>query len=298
MRKKIIVLGASGQLGKEFKNNESFLKAFSCSFYERNQIDISIIDELENIFEIEQPKFVINCAAYTNVEMAESEKGEANSINNISVANLAKLSKKYNFTIIHFSTDYVFSKSYGRPFKESDIKAPINAYGETKHLGEEQILKYAEKFLIFRISWVFGIWGKNFPNTILSLSKSKENIDVVSDQIGSPTSTLMIVDIIQKVISCPNLEQNYGIYNLTPSGQCSWFDIANLIYKRFSPRESFILREISPIDSNEFKSKAIRPSYSVLDNSLIQKTFNLRIKDWSFYLNDFLDRVDKDYYDK
>ncbi len=297
MKKKIIILGASGQLGKEFKNNESFKETFSCSFYDKNEVDISINDDLENIFKINRPHFVINCAAYTNVEMAESEKNEANLINNLSVRNLAKLAKKYNFTIIHFSTDYVFSKSLGRPFTESDKKAPINAYGETKHLGEEQILKYSEKYLIFRISWVYGIWGKNFPNTILNLSKSKKNINVVSDQIGSPTSTLMIVDIIKKIISFPTLDQNYGIYNLTPSGQCSWFDISNLIYKKFSSKKNFQLKKIYPIDSSDFKSKAIRPVYSVLDNSLIKKTFDLNIEDWSFYLNRFLDKVEGDYND-
>lgn len=297
MKKKIIVLGASGQLGKEFANNESFKETFSCSFYDKNQADISINADLENIFKVIRPQFVINCAAYTNVEMAESEKNEANLINNLSVRNLAKLSKKYNFTIIHFSTDYVFSKGLGKPFTEYDKKDPINEYGKTKHLGEEQILKYTEKYLIFRISWVYGIWGKNFPNTILSLSKSKENIDVVSDQTGAPTSTLMIVNIIQKIISFPTLDQNYGIYNLTPSGQCSWFDIAILIYKKFSPKESFQLKKIYPIKSNDFKSKARRPIYSVLDNSLIKKTFDLSIKDWSFYLNHFLDKVDGDYND-
>jgi dTDP-4-dehydrorhamnose reductase len=298
MKKKIIILGASGQLGKEFKYNKEFIKSFSCSFYDRKEIDISKICELENIFKNECPHFVINCAAYTDVEKAESEKDKANSINNLSVKDLANLSKKYNFTIIHFSTDYVFSKLYGRPFTETDKKSPINIYGETKHLGEEQIVKFAEKFLIFRISWVYGEWGKNFPNTIISLSKSKKKIDVVSDQIGSPTSTLMIVCLIHKIISSPNLEKNYGIYNLTPSGQCSWFDISELIHKRLRSKKSCKLETISPVNSDAFETIAKRPSYSVLDNSLIKKTFNLDIKDWSFYLNHFLDKVDEQYHDK
>ena len=297
MKKKIIVLGASGQLGNEFKNNKKFAEKFSCSFYNRSQIDISIIDELEDIFKNDRPQFVINCAAYTDVEAAESEKNKANLINNLSVANLAKLSRKYNFTIIHFSTDYVFSKNHGRPFIETDRKVPINAYGETKHLGEEQILKNAKKYLIFRISWVYGVWGNNFPNKIIDLSKSKENINVVSDQVGVPTSTLMIVDFVQKIISFSNLEKNYGIYNLTPSGQCSWFDIANVIYERFKSKKNFQLKKLFPVKSSEFRTKAIRPIYSVLDNSLIKKTFGLTIKDWSFYMNDFLDKVEGKYND-
>ena len=163
MIKNIIVLGSSGQLGQEFTNHFSFNKSFKVNYFSKSECNISDYSNLENLIKIIDPCVVINCAAYTNVDKSETDKKIANIVNNLAVKNIAKLSKKYNFVLIHFSTDYVFNKFLGRPFLESDNKNPINYYGVTKHKGEENIIKYSKKFFIFRISWVYGIFGENFP---------------------------------------------------------------------------------------------------------------------------------------
>lgn len=287
--KKIIVIGSSGQLGKEFKNDYFFNDQFNTSYISRNECDITDHLGIEKIVKNSRPWVVINCAAYTNVDNAENEKTLANKVNNHAVENLAKLSKKYDFILIHFSTDYVFNQNYQRPFKEFDRKNPVNFYGITKSKGEEQIINYAKKFFIFRISWVYGQYGNNFPKTIIKLIKKQNELNVVNDQVGVPTSTKFIVDSVKNILKKKKInEADFSIYNCTPKGQCTWHDIASKILEKYKNEEDCICRKIIPVSSDEFITIAERPSYSLLDNGLILKKFNLKINDWSFYLDEFL----------
>lgn len=289
MLNKIIVIGSNGQLGQEFKNDIEFNKQFHTVYYSKNKCDITNYQETKKILKSLRPDVVINCAAYTDVEKAENKKNLTNSVNNLAVENLAKLSNSLDYVFIHFSTDYVFNKSHGRPFKESDEKNPINFYGITKDKGEEKIINNTKRFFIFRISWVYGLYGSNFPKTIIKLIKNRDKLNVINDQIGAPTSTKFIVNSIKQILNKQQInETDFGIYNCTPKGQCTWYDIALRVLEKYKNEKDCICREIIPVSSDKFITIAERPSYSLLDNGLIVKKFNLKINDWSVYMDEFL----------
>ena len=289
MIRRVIVIGSSGQLGQEFKNNIQFNKQFHTLYYTKNECDITDYQETKKIIQDSRPNVVINCAAYTNVEKAETEQDLANNINNLAVENLAILSNKYNFTLIHFSTDYVFNQTIGRPFTESDTTNPINFYGLTKNNGEEKIVNISKKYFIFRISWVYGMYGKNFPKTIIDLTKKKSKLDVVNDQIGVPTSSIFILNTIIKILQEYRIHSSsYGIYNCTPIGACSWHDIASIILKKYKDEKNCICKNINPVSSDKYKTIAKRPKYSLLNSESLSTTFDIDIKKWDFYFDEFL----------
>lgn len=293
MIRKIVVIGSSGQLGQEFKNNIEFHKKFHTLSYSKDECDISNYQHIKEILQNSNPDVVINCAAYTNVDKAENEQGLANKINNLAVENLAKLSNELDFIFIHFSTDYVFNKTVEKPFKESDVKNPINFYGITKDRGEEKIINFARKFFIFRISWVYGLYGQNFPKTIIRLIKNMNELNVVNDQIGVPTSTKFIVNGIKNILGKQEISQDdYGIYNFTPKGQCTWYDIALRVFKKYKNKKNCICKKIIPVSSDKFPTIAKRPIYSLLDNELIIRRFNIEINEWDVYFDDFLNEID------
>ncbi|MBT61499.1 MAG: dTDP-4-dehydrorhamnose reductase [Euryarchaeota archaeon] len=293
MIKNALIFGSNGQLGKEFKEDLKFNKLFNSSYYSKEECDITQDKNVEKILKKHKPCVVVNCAAYTNVDMAESQKKVANEINNIAVENLAKLSNKYNFILIHFSTDYVFNKDYGRPFLETDKKNPINFYGETKHLGEEKILKFSNKFFIFRVSWVYGKFGDNFPKKIIRLTKERSELNVVRDQIGVPTSTKFIVETISHILSnYEKSQKNFGIYNLTPNGESSWYKIALKIFDKFRNEKNCICNKINPVSSTQFKTTAFRPEYSLLCNTSLSRTFKIELSSWESSFNNFLNDIE------
>ena len=286
----VLLLGSSGQLGKEISKNHLIRSNYSLLALDRNECDITNFEKIDEVIDKIKPAFVINCAAYTNVDKAEKEKELANQINNIAVENLSKACKKVDSTLIHFSTDYVFNSISTSPIKEKNKKDPINFYGYSKHLGEEKIFKILKKFFIFRISWVYGEYGENFPKKIIELMKKNKELNVVNDQFGSPTPTSLISSAIGKIICDNKLNKKFGVYNLSPDNYCSWFDIAEKIAKK----QKKFTNGINPISSKNFKSDASRPSYSCLDNAHFKKTFKMQIEDWSFYMDDFLNGLTND----
>ena len=288
---KALILGSSGQLGVEFSNNRDFINLFDAVFLSRKNVDITNIDNLELSIKKNKPEYVINCAAYTNVDKAEVDKDAANACNNIAVEYLAKLSNSYSFTLIHFSTDYIFSDITKKPIKENDPKNPVNFYGYTKLMGENAIVKNCLKYFIFRISWVYSVHGNNFPNTIVKLSREKESLNVISDQIGAPTPTYFIVSKIVNLLCRQDIALHYGIYNLTPNGSTSWYEIANLIYASFNNNDQCLLKKIKPIKSSEYITNAKRPSYSVLDGTKYITTFNEDVCNWKHYFNNYLNKI-------
>ena len=285
---RILLLGAGGQLGQEI--NKDLSKNHDILSLTKKECDITNYSFVEEKIKLFKPKVIINAAAYTNVDDAENNKSLADNINHLAVNKLARLSKDYKVVLIHFSTDYIFNHKINEPISEDEKEDPINVYGLTKYLGEKSIIRNMENFYILRISWVYGKYGKNFPKTILKLAKNKKELNIVDDQIGSPTPTSLISSVINKLLVLHFKGENYfGIYNLSPNGSCSWYEIGNFILGHVKDKKNFKLKTINKISSKEFKSLAKRPKYSYLDNSKIQKVLNVNIHDWKYYLKDFIE---------
>jgi len=288
-----IILGANGQLGQELSirlsdtNNLLTLTKKDC--------DIKDVISIEKKIKSFKPDFLINAAAYTDVDNSENFFELANEVNHKAVKNLAILANKYKFTLIHFSTDYIFNSKDKIPISEEYPKSPINKYGYSKLLGEEAIINTTKRFIILRVSWVYGKYGNNFPKKIINLAKENKTIDVVYDQIGSPTSTSLISYVVEKLIDKyrnNNYEDN--IFHLSPNGSCSWYDVSRHILKYIKKSTSnsnlFKLKEINPVRSSSFSTIAKRPKYSYLDNSKIKNFLEIEIEDWDVYLSNFLSK--------
>ena len=285
---RILLLGAGGQLGQEI--NKDLSKNHDILSLTKKECDITNYSLLEEKIKLFKPKVIINAAAYTNVDDAENNESLADNINHLAVNKLARLSKDYKVVLIHFSTDYIFNHKINEPISEDEKEDPINVYGLTKYLGEKSIIRNMENFYILRISWVYGKYGKNFPKTILKLAKNKKELNIVDDQIGSPTPTSLISSVINKLLVLHFKGENYfGIYNLSPNGSCSWYEIGNFILEHVKDKKNIKLKTINKISSKEFKSLAKRPKYSYLDNSKIKKVLNVNIHDWKYYLKDFIE---------
>ena len=208
---RILLLGAGGQLGKEINKNLS--KNYDILSLTKEDCDITNYSLIEEKIQLFKPRVVINAAAFTNVDDAENNESLADNINHLAVDNLARLSKNYKFVLIHFSTDYIFNHKISEPIREDEKEDPINVYGLTKYLGEKSVIRNMENFYILRISWVYGKYGKNFPKTILRLAKNKKELNIVDDQIGSPTPTSLISSVINKLLVLHLKGDNYfGIY--------------------------------------------------------------------------------------
>ncbi len=268
---KILITGSKGMLGSdlavEFRktNNE----IIGCS---KEEIDITNKQHIKKIEKI-NPKVIINCAAYTNVDLAEKEREKCYSVNTLGVKNLVEFCEHRDVILVQISTDYVFDGNK-KGYNENDKKNPINFYGKTKSKAEDIIIKKLKKYYIIRTSWLFGKNGKNFVKTIIQLSKKKKKIDVVDDQIGSPTYTK---DLSQKIVELIMNKNKYGIYHLTNSGMCSWFEFAKNIAELYH-----LQCKIDSITSNEKIKRAMRPKFSILNNN---KTSKLR--DWKKALASF-----------
>lgn len=277
---KIIVTGANGQLGKEFALiNNTDVAVIPLT---KNECNICNFDELKKNIKKIKPDYLVNCAAYTQVDNCENNRKIANLINNSAVKNLAQLSNELNFTLVHVSTDYVFDGNFNKPISENADTNPLNYYGITKLAGERSLQETAKKFYIIRVGWLYGEYGTNFPTVILRNLKSKKKLSVVNDQFGSPTPARLVKDCILNLINVN--KRLYGIYNIAPNNICSWFDVAKFIAKEKELDSSNIL----PISSSNLERDALRPSYSFLDNEKFSKKFNYEFFSWQHYLKDYL----------
>ena len=259
------------------KNNISY-------FSTGREVDITNINDLNNYVKNKNIDIVINCAAYTNVDLAEEEIEICSKINGLGVKNIAEICKNKNSKLIHFSTDYVFDGISDKPYKETDYTNPINIYGKSKLEGEKYALSLRES-LIIRISWAYGINGNNFVYTMLNLMKSKDSIKVVNDQYGSPTNTLDIANLILYIIK----DFSFGVYHYTNEGNISWFDFASSIYDL--AKKNNILNKnciIEACKTEEFKTKARRPKFSVLSKEKIKNVYKIDIIDYKESLDSFL----------
>lgn len=272
---KVLITGANGQLGSELIRLESKFPAHTFFFTDKSILNIVHFEEVESYISKNKIDAIVNCAAYTNVDKAEDEVEWANEVNYLAVKNLGKIAKKLNLKLLHISTDYVFNGNSGIPYKESDPTNPQNAYGISKLKGEKALLKINPKnSVIIRTSWLYSEFGHNFVKTMLRLSTEKESISVVSDQIGSPTNAKDLANALLLILPKINNE-SIEIYHYANQGQCSWFQFAEAIMS-IAQKNCIIL----PIGSADFKTKAKRPKYSLLNTEKIQNTFNLEILNW------------------
>ncbi len=273
---KIAVTGANGQLGKSLQKHQDKIQA-DWIFTDIDQLDITNELSVEQFIKEHKPQILINCAAYTAVDKAEKEKELANAINHIAPKLLAQQTKKHECQLIHISTDYVFDGKHYRPYNETDKCNPNSVYGETKHLGEIACLSANPESIVLRTSWLYSEFGGNFMKTILRLGQEKESLNVVFDQIGTPTYAdslaLGILQIINKYQH--NQIWEYGIYHVSNQGVCSWYDFAKWIME-----EAKLECKISPIESKDYPKPANRPYYSVLNKQKFEQTFQYSIPHW------------------
>lgn len=266
---KILITGANGMLGQDLCPILEDVGAFVIET-DVDTLDITNSDMTEKVITDVHPDMVIHCAAYTNVDKAEEDLETAIKINVTGTENLAKVCGKLDIPLVYISTDYVFDGTNTVPYKTDDKTNPINNYGLTKMQGEEAVKKYCKKYYIARTSWLYGVHGKNFVETMLSL-KDKEELKVVDDQIGCPTWTVELANGILKLLQKP-----FGTYHVCGSGQTSWYGFAKEIFK-----QSELDVNLKPCKTEEFPRPARRPHYSVMDNDNI-------CRNWEAALHDYL----------
>ncbi len=285
MKTKILLFGSRGQLGLKIK--EVLSANFKCESFDRKQCDITDTQNVRKIISDNPNSILINCAAYTKVDQAEDDKNSCLSANYHAVKNIVNLCNEFNLLFIHFSTDYVFKGDTHKAYKETDEHLPINFYGESKKLADEYVLSNAKNFYLFRVSWVYDKKGQNFLNTIKNLLTKENELKVVNDQYGVPTSTSFIAEIIEYfLMNSKQKSIDYGLYNCVPNGFCNWYEFASLIKKLLQDKNKLKLKneKIIPVNSNFFKTKAKRPMNSLLDNNKLKKTIEIPINDWTYYL--------------
>ena len=274
---RVLVTGASGMLGYDVC--KVFSKGSDVFPFSHKELDITDEARIREVFKEIRPDIVINCAAYTQVDLCEEKKELAFKVNGQGVHNLSKMCDSFNAFLVHVSTDYVFSGKSKRPYKEDDDTSPINVYGASKLEGERKIQDTFDNYIIARTSWLFGKNGKNFIKTILELSKKLDVLRVVDDQIGRPTYTKDLAQGIKWLLD----SGAKGIFHVANEGSCSWYELA-----RFAIKEKGIDAKIIPVDSNEFKRPAKRPSYSVLDTTKFKTTCGRSLRHWEDAVRDYV----------
>lgn len=274
----VLVTGSSGQLGQSLQYLAPNYQEIQFVFCTSADLNITDIAQCHAVFKQYQPDYCINAAAYTAVDKAESEPEKAHIINVIGAKNIAEVCKAYNTVLLHISTDFVFNGTKKSPYTEEDIPNPTGVYGKTKREGEIAVQQTWEKHFIVRTSWVYSQFGHNFMKTMLRLASERDTISVVNDQIGTPTNAVDLADALVQIILTDNRQtttDNFGIYNFSNEGQCSWYDFAKKIFEINN-----IQIELKSIPTSSFPTPAQRPAYSVLDKSKIKNTFGLSIKNW------------------
>ena len=280
---KILILGSKGQLGIELKNTlKDVGELLNLS---RDELDITDKKKFVKVLDNFQPDYVINAGAYTNVEEAENNEELAFKVNGEALDFIAKEVFLRKIKLIHFSTDYVFDGLKTDRYTEEDATNPLNVYGQSKLLGEKLIMQTQCDYYIFRTTWVVSNNGKNFAKTILKLIKNKSEIKVIKDQVGVPTSTELISNVIKSLIisSLKNHFWEKGIYNLTPTGTSSWFNVARFIYltaKEKNINLSLNIDNIIPVLSNDYPSKVKRPLNSLLDIRKLNRVIDFELPKW------------------
>ncbi len=283
--KRIVVTGGKGQLAQEFKKNSFLFPQFEWVFKGSYELDITDYDDVERFFMRNEPDIIINCAAYTKVDEAEREVDLAFKVNEEGVKNLAELCLEYSCQLIHFSTDYVFDGQSNKAFLESDLTNPVNMYGMSKLKGELAIKSTGLNAIIFRTSWLYSDEGKNFVNTIIGAAKSRNELNVVIDQIGTPTYAKDLVMACGKMISDDHRPKGVEIYHFSNEGIASWYDFAYEIVNQMN-----LNCEVKPSLTNPDDRPAPRPYFSVLNKAKFSDSFQIPIRHWREALAECLNK--------
>jgi dTDP-4-dehydrorhamnose reductase len=288
---KILVTGAYGQLGNELKVLSYQYSEHQFLFTDADTLDITNENQVRDYFEKEKPEFLINCAAFTAVDRAETEIEAAHQINFTAPGLLAKITKQFKAGFIHISTDYVFNGKAHLPYSETDPVHPECVYGKTKLAGEHQVKPVNPKAVIIRTSWLYSSFGNNFVKTMLRLGEERDVLKVVFDQVGTPTYAADLAKAVLSIVSVyENEPKNFkaGVYHYSNEGVASWYDFAKSIFEI-----SGLNCKVLPVLSDEFPTPAKRPAYSVLNKSKIKSTFNLEIPYWKESLESCLKKLQK-----
>jgi len=275
---KILVTGAYGQLGSELKEFTGNYPDGTFLFTDVDSLDITNEAAVQDYFQENQPTFVVNCAAYTAVDKAETDRELAQKINAIAPGILAKAAKNTGAKIIHISTDYVFNGQAFQPYTEADSVEPTGVYGETKLEGEQQCLNENPDSIIIRTSWLYSSYGNNFVKTMMRLGAERDSLNVIFDQVGTPTYAGDLAGAILSVIeTAEKIPETFvpGIYHYSNEGVASWYDFAKAIFEITE-----IACTVNPILTKDYPTPAKRPHYSVLNKSKIKDTFDIKIPYW------------------
>ena len=273
---KILITGAKGQLGSELSKIIP-----DAVLADKEELDITDFEAVKQFVNTNKIDTIINCVAYTAVDKAEDDEENTYKVNVLGAENLAKT----NCKLIHISTDYVFDGKNYEPYIEEDKTEPLSVYGKTKLESENVVLKNNKQAIVIRTAWLYSTYGNNFVKTMLRLGKEKESLNVVFDQVGTPTYAKDLAEIIKVII--PNInEETAGIYHFSNEGVCSWYDFATEIMSL-----SNLNCKVKPILSIEYPTKATRPHYSVLNKNKIKKTFNVEIRHWKEALMECLKKT-------
>lgn len=272
----ILVTGANGQLGNEIKKLVSQYPDWQFNFVDLPELDITNKEQVENRIVMAGINVIVNCAAYTAVDKAESDIEIAEAVNATGPGILAQLASKHQLKLIHVSTDFVFDGQSCLPYKEEDSTKPISGYGSTKLKGEQLVLENNPQSIIIRTSWLYSQHGNNFVKTMQRLGREREQLTVIFDQIGTPTWAADLAHTCLMILADPEAgKSKTGIYHFSNEGVASWYDFAVEIMK-----QSNINCRVLPIETKDYPTPAKRPAYSVMNKSKIKRTFDIAIPHW------------------
>lgn len=270
---KVLVIGAGGQLGQCINKIVVQRGIENVVFPEEGAANILNVEDLSILFNQEKPAYVINCAAYTAVDKAEDEADIAKAVNETGARNLAKLCQQHQATLVQVSTDFVFEGNEVKLLKEDDIAEPINVYGITKLNGELAVIEELDSHVILRTSWLYSEFANNFVKTMLKLGADRDELNIIADQVGTPTYAIDLANAIFDIIQSP--EKKYGIYHFSNEGVTSWYDFAKAIFDY-----SGTAVKVNPIPTSAYPTKAKRPPFSVMDKTKIKADYNIQVPYW------------------
>ena len=289
---KVLLLGNSGQLGRSVAR-ELLSSAFEVAVADRSVIDLEDGDAISEALSVIGPDVIVNCAAYTAVDKAETESADANKVNHLAVKELGFFCAARDAKLIHISTDYVFDGCSSAPYVETEETKPINVYGKTKLDGENAIREIDCDHIILRVSWLFSEFGENFVKTMLRIGREKKEINVVNDQFGSPTSAASVARVIKKI--CQKYESGQtierGIYHFANSPWCSWYEFAQKIFESANQIGYEIDCAVRPLGTKEYSTAAPRPSFSVLNTSKIENALKVQKEGWEGAVKEVIRQV-------
>lgn len=282
--KNILVTGAYGQLGNEVRILSANYPEYNFLFTDVDSLDITDKNELIDFVTGNDIRYIINCAAYTAVDKAEDDAELCEKINATAVKNLGLAAAEAGAGIIHVSTDYVFDGTSCRPYTEDMPTKPCSVYGKTKLKGEKNLLKACPNAIIIRTAWLYSPFGNNFVKTMIKLGSERESLNVIFDQVGTPTYALDLADAILKAMdqTIDTDHEKGGVYHFSNEGVCSWYDFTIKIHEIAGIKTC----KVNPIETKDYPTKAARPHYSVLNKSKIKQTFNISIPHWEASLKD------------